>query len=73
MEWISVKDRMPETDDAVDIWCKWKEGNPSRVTDARWLKDGLGEYWIARMGHISTNVVTHWMPLPFPPKNEARG
>jgi len=61
MEWISVKDQLPKSPKFVIAY----------------KKNGLvlGLYFGAdkefRYGEISqTNQVTHWMPLPSPPKTE---
>ena len=62
-EWISVKDRLPEENlralcfiqkDGIQILCFGKYGG--RMT---WQGD---EY------NYELNEVTHWMPLPEPPK-----
>ena len=63
-EWISVKDRLPESEEErVLVRIKYKEliyGVPSLDTDRyknnNWVR--YGEY------------VTHWMPLPEPPKGK---
>ena len=56
-EWISVKDRLPNTDEKC-LLCM--EG---RITKYRWVT----------IGYFHTNYdeyVTHWMTLPEPPKGE---
>ncbi len=60
-EWISVKDRLPENYDSVLVYCK---GNSS-IVDVCSYSDSIGfmgiaPYWI--------ELITHWMPLPEPPK-----
>ncbi len=65
-EWISVKDRLPE-DYKERVLVKINDansiiGNPDMDTD-RYSFD-LG-FWV-RWGHN----VTHWMPLPKPPKGD---
>ncbi len=77
-EWISVKDRLPE-DDLLDdntrktvkclVAIKAKNGVTVR-TQMRFkdhtYKDGKRkEYWRWKLAH---GDVTHWMPLPPPPK-----
>ncbi len=56
MEWISVKDRLPEQYDHVLI------ANGKIVTTA-YFQDG--EF----VGEETDIVITHWMPLPQPPKD----
>lgn len=63
MEWISVKDRVP--DEAGTYIVTAHDGHKTRVTFRKWQnrfkcfdKSGSGAYW----------NITHWMPLPEPPK-----
>lgn len=59
MNWISVKDRLPEPTYCVLV-----------VTDDGYIEvDALGNdgEW---MGYCD---ITHWMPLPEPPKEEVNG
>lgn len=80
-EWISVKDRLPEIEDTVDIWvtCSRWSGDLSNGRrecsyhrlDSKYVKgwrksEDLHYY---NMLHQEL-VVTHWMPLPNPPQNE---
>lgn len=58
--WISVKERMPEDGKNVLAY----EGGGFYFLD--WCCDGE---WV--VASASTAVVTHWMPLPEPPKEEA--
>ena len=65
-EWISVKDRLPENDQWVLCFMKDKSFGTLRVfqwnyIDWQW-NDGNKWY--------DENDVTHWMPLPQPPKGE---
>jgi hypothetical protein len=56
-EWISVKDRLPEN--ASPVLCITYKGNPFVARyDHKW----------ARWRVSGTTDVTHWMPLPKPPK-----
>lgn len=66
-KWISVEKRLPE-DDNVFVLCAVKDGSETFATEGWYLK---------RNGHISPldenytfGDVTHWMPLPEPPKEE---
>lgn len=59
-EWISVKDRLPETRKRVLVFIKkpanYTSIDTDRIVDDRWVRWG--------------RYVTHWMPLPEPPKGE---
>lgn len=59
-EWISVKDRLPE-DNAV-VLCKCRAGIYEVLM---WI----GGSWYHDTNHCyMKGFVTHWMPLPEPPK-----
>ncbi|MBD1220529.1 DUF551 domain-containing protein [Acinetobacter seifertii] len=67
MEWISVTDRLPEDNEYVDILINGKR----RMVDTVFLDNKFyifppfaKEQWV----EVKNNV-THWMPLPEPPKN----
>ena len=59
-EWISVKDRLPKDDEIVII-----------CTDKNFIYAGelIGDTWFLD-NDSWTATVTHWMPLPQPPKGE---
>ena len=59
-EWISVKDRLPEKDEIVII-----------CTDENFIYAGelIGDTWFLD-NDSWTATVTHWMPMPEPPKGE---
>ena len=59
-EWISVDDRLPEKDEIVII-----------CTDKNFIYAGelIGDTWFLD-NDSWTATVTHWMPLPAPPKGE---
>ena len=64
-EWISVEDRLPE-EDGYYLCCIKSSLFPDRVyTDILECDKGSFEE-----GHIYTDTVTHWMPLPELPKGE---
>ena len=81
-QWISVNDRLPEED--KDYLVITNDFGSRQGVDIRWFaKDGetVDEYELAgqkclwyfydsEYGYVSTNSVTHWMPLPEPPKEE---
>lgn len=66
-EWISVKDRLPDpkvTDKNPPTVLAVKQGMVGKIICvARWN----GADWIEKGKEIT---VTHWMPLPEPPKEE---
>lgn len=60
--WISVKDRLPEND-CLYIVCKTVKGH--RISfEARWK----GNKWLSVVNNNQLDYVTHWQPLPEPPK-----
>ena len=64
-EWISVDDRLPE-EDGYYLCCIKSSLFPDRVyIDILECDKGSFEE-----GHIYTDTVTHWVPLPEPPKGE---
>lgn len=67
MEWISVKDRLPETGNDVLI----VRTNPSFTTSG--YMHHYGHWVITNLRGSSykespLHKVTHWMPLPQPPQ-----
>ena len=81
-EWISVDDRLPEAGGSylvtTDVFGKY-----SSVKIRSFAKDGetVNEYDLAgeknvwyrydsEYGYVPTDSVTHWMPIPQPPKGE---
>ena len=61
MKWISVKDRLPEYEKTVMGW------------DAEMRDMGIVNFIYGQFLDIldmSETNVTHWMPLPEPPKGE---
>jgi hypothetical protein len=65
-EWISVKDRLPENREDVLVVAFWHE---------RWnVQWGWyaphGRVWHVGLMEETDYPVSHWMPLPKPPKGE---
>lgn len=59
-KWISVKDRLPEDDDDVLILIYGKIIGVGYRINGKWKS----------IAKAKAPVVTHWMPLPEPPKEE---
>ena len=75
-EWISVKDRLPEEDDnyivtVCDEGCSDGEGiwYSTVVVVAEYYK-GSWTWYEGSSEYSLEGIVTHWMPLPKPPKGE---
>jgi hypothetical protein len=71
-KWLSVKDRLPDTAERVLVCKTW---------NGRVYKPEYGYYqdfpnrkgcWyvLTEFGYYPQREVTHWMPLPQPPKGE---
>ena len=81
-KWISVKERLPEEDGQYLVFEKSCYGTQTRTL--RFAKNAKKVdkydfvlYWKnvwyrydSEWGHITIDTVTHWMPLPEPPKGE---
>ena len=61
-KWISVKDRLPENDAYINVT------TDGVVIPAYWHNDRF--YAFTAIGVATVGGVTHWMPLPEPPKGE---
>ncbi|MBR0530027.1 MAG: DUF551 domain-containing protein [Ruminococcus sp.] len=62
--WISVKERLPEND-GLYIVCKTVRGHQISF-EARWK----GNKWLSVIKNNQLDYITHWQPLPGPPKEE---
>ena len=74
-EWISVKDRLPDNKEHDWVLAQVVEDNGymhiPKVMEYRQLKNDWFEEtygWLSE--HNGLFSVTHWMPLPKPPKEE---
>lgn len=65
-EWISVKDRLPENGGYVVCIAKRNPFSRFMPMVARIKKNG----WVNPITEQYISHVTHWMPLPEPPKEE---
>lgn len=61
-EWISVEDRLPDSEYTVVLGCQSRNS----IMGVGRFKDGVFRKGSGAMDYISE--VTHWMPLPEPPK-----
>lgn len=64
MKWISVQERLPKTFEPV-IVCREIGGGTVKVEQGH--KD-VTDWW--KVYGTRTKQVTHWMPLPKPPRDE---
>lgn len=79
-EWIPVTERLPETELVMDEnkfapgeYMKYYISRPvlmcaEEIVVGRYGKDDSGEWW--ETDNFIGEPVTHWMPLPTPPKGE---
>ena len=72
-EWIPVKERTPEKEGWYQVYTTPDKGHRS-INKAQYRKQpswsvNAGEGYWCGSGGIWTNV-THWMPMPKPPKGE---
>ena len=65
-EWISVDDRLPRTNVGVLVYTP----RLKNIFEAFYRVDGKWEIFSYRGGEILNDKVTHWMPIPQPPKGE---
>ncbi len=65
-EWISVKDRLPEVGGYVVCIAKRNPFSRFMPMVARIEKNG----WVNPITEQYISEVTHWMPIPEPPKGE---
>lgn len=66
-EWITVKDRLPETNRTVLVYMPELFNNIRTAFYARYWSEN-DEDW--HEGWSTNMTVTHWMPLPEPPEEE---
>lgn len=68
MDWISVKDRLPEKNKSVIGWYKDNPFSNFCVEIVSWN----GKGWVCTYGKHYVTAVSHWLPLPPPPKEDER-
>lgn len=76
MEWISVNDRLPEKNTTIDVIINGKYRLPDAVYSLKDMwnkKDNFSAYMRGDNGMYWADItsdVTHWMPIPEPPKED---
>lgn len=66
MDWISVKDRLPDIEmDVLACTNVWSDGYYYFICHRK--EDGL---WWSESTHCAYPFVKYWMPLPEPPKEK---
>lgn len=60
-KWISVKERLPKECTRVIGFMAWKAMTAIEYQNGKW-------YSIDHLSPLPDEAVTHWMPLPKPPK-----
>ena len=60
-EWISVKDRLPDKPEEYIVW------GGQFVTTLQFF-DGEWQSEFVPSKYLDQSKITHWMPLPEPPK-----
>jgi hypothetical protein len=67
--WISVEDRLPDTDDSLLVICNGEYKNIRFINAYEFaIYDTVEDEWILESYPQAAVTVTHWMPLPNPPK-----
>jgi len=74
MEWISVKDQLPEFEQSVLVYYEWTAGSGTvyREIEVGFLSSitkgasYLNAYWVSECERHSIEP-SHWMPLPEKP------
>jgi hypothetical protein len=77
MNWIPVKERLPEK--LQDVFVYIPDFCPQKIYNAYWtehflIDDTVEKVWLAngyccKHPEWSFEDITHWMPLPKPPKD----
>lgn len=68
-KWISVKERLPDAFVSVLVQMPGERPHPT-VREGFISHDGI---WCAGYFKRDPDEVTHWMPMPEPPKEDAHG
>ena len=66
--WVPVTERLPEDEKSVVVWSAETTYSPSFMTFGIWRRE-WGR-WDSSWDDEELSCITHWMPLPEPPKEE---
>ena len=83
-QWVSVEERLPGKDlgyflvNVREYICFDENGDeidPPKTIDTvdtgEWKKDSINDvHYLSALGYIDHVHITHWMPLPNPPREE---
>ena len=80
-EWVSVDDRLPEDSGYYLVVYRDKYNGSISIAFDMYVKCNVGEWWESEFAcditkqflwaaKLQEQEVTHWMPLPLPPKGE---
>ena len=64
--WISVEDKLPDKSNRYLVY--FGKGIGTTTKTAYWLR--TKQKWMGSEAHSTITDITHWMPLPEPPKEE---
>ena len=74
-DWISTKDRLPETNNKIDNWTCCSDEvlicvNNEEVVTGIFYKKYYDTYWLSTPGEYTypIGLVTHWMEIVLPEK-----
>ena len=70
-EWISVKDRLPESPRFVLVFVRHPPKGEFPAWSCMMTDMYLGNGWLEN-ADSEAHEITHWMPLPEPPKEDER-
>ena len=77
MDWMDVKDRLPEYSDTVLFWWRPIDGNSSaegciigKMSFYKEQETNKKVIWANGRYYDIGTYITHWTPLPEPPKEE---
>ena len=75
MKWISVKERLPEKEGSYIVRTKTGAVTTARFYDERTFSEThyLPKEYTRKAAWSRNRDVTHWMPLPEPPKEAKDG